>query len=303
MEQIIINEVWDDPNHNRNLDQDNYNISRTRDDTINNMHHIHNSCEFLLVEEGAAFYYIDGQPYYAEAGDILAIGAMSHHQRIIHKLPFQRYGFTVRPTYYKSLLLENDLQRVFETPSVERYNKHYKHIDPAIFSSVTNLLQTLKGEEKEYRPFRSHMERTIVTQITVILFRAFRLKQDDTPLAAAHAHMLEIKEHIDLHHEERLDLKALSERFFLHPATISKDFHKYCGHSLNKYINLVRVSEAARLLEKTNDSVARIAEKCGYDSDNTFLRQFKSIMQISPSQYRKTFREVCRHLTPPGPSK
>ena len=83
----------------------------------------------------------------------------------------------------------------------------------------------------------------------------------------------------------------LGEKFFLHPSTISKDFTKYCGYNLNKYINTVRVCEAASLLENNSDSVAVIAERCGYDSVNKVLRQFKSIMDVSPLQYRKSVHE------------
>ena len=103
--------------------------------------------------------------------------------------------------------------------------------------------------------------------------------------------MLEIKEYIDVHFNEELNLNMLGEKFFLHPTTISKDFTKYCGYNLNKYINTVRVCEAASLLENSSDSVAVIAERCGYDSVNTFLRQFKSIMDVSPLQYRKSAHE------------
>lgn len=293
--QIVLNEKWSDPNHSDEIDRDNYNISRTCDESINNMHHIHHSCEFLLIETGAAFYHIDGQPYYVEAGDILVIGARCHHQRIVHKLPFQRYGFTLRPNYFKSLMLQNDLLQVFETPTVENYNRHYKQVDPQVFDAVVSHLHTLKSELITHAPYRSLMERTLITQIAVLLFRAFQLKRDTTPLPVAHAHMLEIKAYIDQYFKEPLDLKILSEKFFLHPATISKDFHKYCGCNLNKYINMVRISESAKLLETTNDTIARIAETCGYDSDNTFLRQFKSVMEISPSQYRKTTLEIHRN--------
>lgn len=102
--------------------------------------------------------------------------------------------------------------------------------------------------------------------------------------------MREIKEYIDTHFQERLTLKTLSSRFYLHPTTISKEFRRCCGHNLNKYINTVRICRAASLLETGTDSVAEIAVKCGYESENTFLRQFRSIMEMSPLQYMKSVR-------------
>jgi len=276
----------------KDFEKYNYDVSWTCDDWIDNMHHIHNSCEFLFVEEGAAHYYIDGAHYYIQAGDILTIGAMQHHRRVIDKLPFKRYGLTIKPTYYKSLALEDDLLQVFATPSVAYFQKHYTAIAPEVFRELVLLLKLLREEQTKHNPFRSRMERALIEQTIISLFRVFGLQRTKTPLTQIHAAMLAIQEYIALNYQEALNLKVLSERFFLHPATISKEFPKYCPQSLNKYINSVRVFAATKLLENTNDSIGKIAESCGFESENTFLRQFKSVMEISPTRYRKIFREL-----------
>lgn len=287
---IDINGYYE-PEHFRAMNEDNYNISRTCEYEKNEMHHIHNSCEILLVEEGSASYFISGKKYHVEPFDILVIGSREHHQRRIDKLPFLRYGLTIKPSYCRSLMLEKNLEQVFMTPSEEEYAKHYKKIAPDIFNQIVSLLCYLKDEEEVHKPFRSQIERTVLTQIAVMLFRAFEFRRDDSPLTPSNSRMLEIKEYIDMNYRNKLDLKFFSEKFFLHPSTISKDFNKYCGQTLNKYINTVRICEAAKFLENTNESISAIAEKCGYDSENTFLRQFKIIMEISPLQYRKSVQE------------
>ncbi len=43
-------------------------------------------------------------------------------------------------------------------------------------------------------------------------------------------------------------------------------------------------------MENTQESVTSIASQCRYDSVNTFLRQFKTIMETSPLQYRKEMK-------------
>ena len=160
-----------------------------------------------------------------------------------------------------------------------------------MFGHLIDMLCYLKEEGEVHKPFRTQIQRTIITQIAVLLFRVFRFERSESGISPSNARMLEIKEYIDVHFNEELNLNMLGEKFFLHPTTISKDFTKYCGYNLNKYINTVRVCEAASLLENNSDSVAVIAERCGYDSVNTFLRQFKSIMDVSPLQYRKSAHE------------
>ena len=288
--EIKINDYYE-PDHFRAISEDNYNISRTCEYEKNEMHHIHNTSEILLVEDGAADYYISGRKYHVEPYDILVIGAMEHHLRRIDRLPFSRYGFTAKPTYYRSIILDHDLQKVFGTPPPDVFVQNYKNVDRAVFGHLIDMLCYLKEEGEVHKPFRTQIQRTIITQIAVLLFRVFRFERSESGISPSNARMLEIKDYIDVHFNEELNLNMLGEKFFLHPTTISKDFTKYCGYNLNKYINTVRVCEAASLLENSSDSVAVIAERCGYDSVNTFLRQFKSIMDVSPLQYRKSAHE------------
>lgn len=288
--EIKVNDYYE-PDHFRALSEDNYNVSHSCEYTKNEMHHIHASCEILFAETGVADYYISGRKYRLERGDILVIGGMEHHQRRIEGLPFLRYGLSIKPAYYEGLNLGEDLKQVFQTPDPQEFELHCKHIDQKIFENCVELLKALYEEQMVHRPFRSLLDRTIMTQLAILLFRAFEMKRGDNELSDMNVRMIRIKEYIDTHFNENLNLQVLSEAFYLHPATISKEFNRYFGKTLNKYINNVRVCEAAKLLETTDESVTDIAVNCGYESVNTFLRQFKSVMETSPLQYRKSVLE------------
>lgn len=286
----IMNEKQD-PIHSRAIDIDNYNVSRSRETDYNNMHHIHTSHEILFVESGQATYYIGGEAYKLSAGDILITGATKNHKREVEKVPFQRYGLTLKPSYLRSLLPEANLESIFVEMDVIRHNEYNRHVNPETFCFLITLLKILQGELRDQEAYRSTMERTIILQIILILYRVGGFKQSETPMPPIHTQMIEIKEYITNNYSEELGLKALAERFYLHPATISKCFNKYCGQNLNKYINHVRISEVTKRLERTNDSVLIIAQQCGYDSETTLARQFRTVMEISPAKYRKNFRE------------
>lgn len=288
--QIKVNDYYE-PEHFRAICEDNYNISRTCEYEKNEMHHIHNTCEILFVEKGSAEYYISGKKYSVEPYDILIIGPREHHSRRINSLPFSRYGLTIKPNYYRSIILDEELIKVFTTPSQEEFKRFYKNIDPIIFNRLVNILMYLRMEDNELKPFHTQIQRTIMTQVAVELYRTFKFVNKVTGLRASNNRMLEIKEYIDTNFTENLSLNTLSEKFFLHSTTISAEFNKCCGYNINKYINMVRVCEAAKLLESTCNSVSDISEKCGYSSENTFLRQFKLVMEVSPLQYRKSIIE------------
>ncbi len=53
----------------------------------------------------------------------------------------------------------------------------------------------------------------------------------------------------------------------------------------------MRVSNAVRVLEKNDISITELSEVVGYASVNTFLRQFRESLGISPLQYKKQFEQ------------
>ena len=59
------------------------------------------------------------------------------------------------------------------------------------------------------------------------------------------------------------------------------------GISFHQDMIRARVFCAIFLLLTTVQSIAAIAEQCGYEDGNYFLRQFQKITGLTPGQYRK----------------
>ena len=108
--------------------------------------------------------------------------------------------------------------------------------------------------------------------------------------------MNEIKNHIDLCYGGDLSLGELSRRFFLQPNTISKNFRKVWGKNINQYINSVRITNAVRILESEEIGITELSEMVGYSNVNTFLRQFREKMDVSPLQYKKRMKQAMADI-------
>lgn len=70
-------------------------------------------------------------------------------------------------------------------------------------------------------------------------------------------------------------------------AYISKQFKQKVGISFRQYVNLLRVNESKRLLQRTDKSIGQIMADCGFDSLRTFDRVFAAEIGCSPCAYRK----------------
>lgn len=86
--------------------------------------------------------------------------------------------------------------------------------------------------------------------------------------------------------DPELSVKALASAFGYSERTLGDIFHANVGTSVKRYINDLRVNEAAQLLMKTDKGVEQIGYEVGFESFRTFLRAFKDKTGMTPSGYR-----------------
>jgi transcriptional regulator GlxA family with amidase domain len=70
----------------------------------------------------------------------------------------------------------------------------------------------------------------------------------------------------------------------------SRLFTRETGLSPAKFVEKLRVELARKYLEDSSLSLETIAEKCGFGGLLSMRRIFLRQLQLSPSDYRKTFR-------------
>lgn len=81
-----------------------------------------------------------------------------------------------------------------------------------------------------------------------------------------------------------------------HELTMSKSYFQHLykknfGISAMNDVIQSRIEHSKYLLSTTDISITRIAEMCGYKCELHFMRQFKSHMDMTPSQYRRYISE------------
>ncbi len=104
-----------------------------------------------------------------------------------------------------------------------------------------------------------------------------------------------IKQAIDymkVHYEESIKLSDLAKRFGYNPTYLSKLIKKYTGYPVNTYLNHIRLAAAKNLLCLTNIyTIQEIGLICGFTDEKYFMRLFKKMEGVTPSQYRNMFNE------------
>ena len=74
------------------------------------------------------------------------------------------------------------------------------------------------------------------------------------------------------------------------PGSFSRFFKKRTGKSFLQYVIDIRISIASKMLSNTEKPVSQICVESGYNNLANFNFYFKSLMKMTPSEYRKNFR-------------
>jgi AraC-like DNA-binding protein len=92
---------------------------------------------------------------------------------------------------------------------------------------------------------------------------------------------------VEFNLKEPLSLNLLAGQFNLVPSYLSRHFANELGMTLTDFINMKRLEHACHLLADSTLHIDEIAEECGYQDVNYFIRLFKRKYGKTPGEYRK----------------
>jgi ligand-binding sensor domain-containing protein/signal transduction histidine kinase/DNA-binding response OmpR family regulator len=85
------------------------------------------------------------------------------------------------------------------------------------------------------------------------------------------------------------DVNRFAQEIGLSKSTLYRKMKSITGLSANKFVQVVRLKKAARLLKETEMGISEIAYEVGFNDPYYFSRAFKENFGVSPKKYRETF--------------
>ncbi len=99
--------------------------------------------------------------------------------------------------------------------------------------------------------------------------------------------MKEIHDFLVEHLEHRFTIEEISKKYLINTSSLKSAFKAVYGYPIATYMKEFRIRQAMKLLQTTNDSIAVISEKVGYENQGKFTKAFKETVGILPTEYRK----------------
>jgi transcriptional regulator GlxA family with amidase domain len=99
-----------------------------------------------------------------------------------------------------------------------------------------------------------------------------------------------LHEWINRHLADDLSLSVLADQAGMSERSFSRHYAEATGQTPARAIERLRVDAGRRLLSESRLPVKRIAQRCGFGSEETMRRSFLRLLTVTPQDYRSRFR-------------
>ena len=235
----------------------------------------HGREDYLLfyVAAGSESFFIGGEKICAPEGSfiVFAPGETQHHI-------CESEG--VSEFYY--VHFECDKETFCELFSVET-----SHIYESISrEGLAGHFQEIISELQLEQPFSHEIAVMRLCELFLRIKRSITEQRSDLSNAQIKA-VHKIIHSINKTWKDKQSLDDYANEFNISKYHLAHIFKKYTGFSLMSYRNRLHLRYAKGMLEKTDMSMAEIAENVGFAGQQYFCESFKESFGISPTDYRK----------------
>lgn len=124
-----------------------------------------------------------------------------------------------------------------------------------------------------------------------VIYEFAKLVADFKAEKSAASYTEQCKDYIYKNYNHKIYLEDIAEAIGISPGHLSRVFRQDMGMNIQEYIQRYRVERAANLLKYSEASLTEISDYVCFHSQSHFGRAFKRYMNMTPKQYRDTYKE------------
>lgn len=241
--------------------------------------HWHDRMELLYVVSGTIHLHSEGERTDVGAGQMAAIAPRQMHggvtgseNAVYHTIMFDVEKFcnsTGASDKYLRPLLKEEI----------RFRKAAD--DAALQEAAEGLLELLTGKGEKNSLLAVGAIYELIGRLYPYSIRRGKMtRQQDESFGS-------ILEYVNDHFDKKLSLQNVSGMFGYNPSYFCRRFRKITGLSFARYVRLLRMEQAQKLLKSTGDGIGEVAMKCGYPDAGYFSNCFKKAFGYTPAEFQK----------------
>ncbi len=250
--------------------------------------HIHNGYELYYFLSGDLTYYVEGQVYQLEPGDIIITNRRELHRIVFHsQKPYERIFIHFKPEFITPLIQNEDFNPLYylERRKPGFFNKLTS--DKVKEYAIPDLWQRIEESLSENTLENHFMVKLLLLQMLTCINRSYsENKKIVTSSSVNNDKVIEILDFINNHMEQKITLVSLENMFFVNKYYLCHIFKLNTGFTVNEYITYKRIIKAQELLNRKMP-VLEVSDAVGFGDYSNFYKAFKRISGCSPKKYSK----------------
>ena len=250
--------------------------------------HYHDYYELVVFEEGDIEYICESQIYKPQYGDIVLIPPGKFHMSVIHSEStcYKRHVFYLYPSAFDNIGHSALTSFLSSTTSADIIAFRSLEFRQKLIDAIT-LLKELSI--KKLSPLDNALMLSHIINIFYLLNQEDCQSKSDTLFLPEN--ILKLQQYIDNNICEISSVSQVAKHFFYSREYVSRLFRKYFDTTISDYMMKRRISKSQALIIE-GVSLIDIAYQVGFGSLSTFIRAFRAVTNMTPSEYRKLKNEI-----------
>lgn len=269
---------------------DNFKIFHIRDKKdIKFEYHHHDFSKIVILIDGDLTYYIEGKAYILKPWDILFINKNEIHKPVVNPDKYyERIVIWLNPDFMaKYAQGNNDLLKCFEIAIKNNYN--LLRLNMKSIEIIKNIIKDIQSCDNRNEFGSEILKESLFVQLMVLMNRLFLNSDKNRDMEdIQYDKTIEgVLNYINSNLENDLSIDTIASNFFISKYYLMRKFKSQIGSSIHNYIIQKRLILAKSLISE-GLTMSNVCSKCGFNDYSSFVRAFKKVYGVSPSNYNPT---------------
>lgn len=269
---------------------DNFKIFHIRDKKdIKFEYHHHDFSKIVILIDGDLTYYIEGKAYILKPWDILFVNKNEIHKPVVNPNKYyERIVIWLNPDFMaKYAQGNNDLLKCFKVAIKNNYN--LLRLNMKSIEIIKNLIQDIQNCNNSNEFGSEILKESLFVQLMVLMNRLFLNSDKNRDIEdIQYDKTIEgVLNYINSNLENDLSIDTIASEFFISKYYLMRKFKNQIGSSIHNYVVQKRLI-LARSLISDGLSMSSVCSRCGFNDYSSFVRAFKKVYGVSPSNYNPT---------------
>lgn len=257
--------------------------------------HFHKELELIFFLESTGTRYVGNSIGHFDAGDLYLIGSNLPHlfknntEYYVNKDNTKSVDVIIikfKPDFLGDIFSKlTELQKIKHLLEISKRGLKFKiEQDDFLHQLLLNLSQSKEAlsliKLLEVLDLLSKREKFdfLCDEIQAAFFR----KEEKQKIA-------KIISYLTTNFDKKIELEEISSIAHMTPNSFCRYFKKQTHKSFSQYLNEIRIMNACKLLIEGKLQITTICYQSGFNTITNFNRQFKSLMKMTPSEYKSKY--------------